>query len=200
MKTKILLTTCVTFLTAIMLMSVLPVNGEEKIYTDMIRLHVIANSDTDEDQSLKLKVRDGILEEIKKLRPADSKAEAEKAISEDIPAIEEIARKIIEENGYSYSVKAELGYETYPEREYEGFKLPAGKYTSLRVIIGEGAGHNWWCVLYPPLCTTSAEKKEDVFIAAGFSGEQYRTVTETGKTKYKIKFKLLEMIEELFGE
>ena len=77
--------------------------------------------------------------------------------------------------------------------------LPAGTYTSLRVIIGRGDGHNWWCVLYPPLCTSTAEEREDTFIAAGFTDEQYKAITDGGKTKYKVKFKIVEILEEIFG-
>lgn len=198
MKVKIILSLCASFLAAYMLVSVLPVNGEEQIYSDMIRLHVIANSDTDQDQALKLKVRDAVLETAEKMELPEDKEQSEKVISDNKDTLKESAERIIEENGYDYSVNVELGTEEYPEREYDGFVLPAGEYTSLRVIIGEGEGHNWWCVLYPPLCKTAAEDREEVFVAAGFSEEQYRTITQTGKTKYKIKFKILEVLEELF--
>ncbi|MDD6094301.1 MAG: stage II sporulation protein R [Clostridia bacterium] len=198
MKVKIILSLCASFLAAYMLVSVLPVNGEEQIYSDMIRLHVIANSDTDEDQALKLKVRDAVLETVEKMELPEDKEQSEKVISDNRDTLKESAERVIEENGYDYSVNVELGVEEYPEREYDGFVLPAGEYTSLRVIIGEGEGHNWWCVLYPPLCKTAAEDREEVFVAAGFSEEQYRTITQTGKTKYKIKFKILEVLEELF--
>ncbi len=198
MKVKIILALCLSFLIAYLTVSVAPVNGEEKVYSDMIRLHVIANSDSDEDQNLKLRVRDRILDEIEKINVSGSKEDAENKLKDSIEKIESAAQEAVYENGYDYSVSAELGYETYPEREYDGFVLPAGKYTSMRVIIGEGNGHNWWCVLYPPLCRTAAEKREDVFVAAGFTEEQYRIITETGKTKYKIKFKILELFEELF--
>lgn len=198
MKVKIILSLCASFLAAYMLVSVLPVNGEEQIYSDMIRLHVIANSDTDEDQALKLKVRDAVLETVEKMELPEDKEQSEKVISDNKDTLRESAKRVIRENGYNYQVNVELGTEAYPEREYDGFVLPAGEYTSLRVIIGEGEGHNWWCVLYPPLCKTAAEDREEVFVAAGFSEEQYRTITQTGKTKYKIKFKILEVLEELF--
>ena len=70
---------------------------------------------------------------------------------------------------------------------------------SLRVLLGEGKGHNWWCVLYPPLCTTAAQKQEDVFISAGFTGDQYKAVKGEGKTKYKVKFKIAEIIGDIIG-
>ena len=78
--------------------------------------------------------------------------------------------------------------------------MPAGEYYSLRVKIGKAEGKNWWCVLFPPLCTAAAEERNEVFVATGFTGEQYRTVTETENVKYKIKFKILEVLEEILRE
>ncbi len=105
----------------------------------------------------------------------------------------------MQREGFDYPVSVELGLENYPERVYEGFTLPAGQYTSLRVILDGGEGKNWWCVLYPPLCTSAAEEREKVFITAGFTDEQYKTITETGNVKYKVKFKILEVLASLFG-
>ncbi|MBR2024511.1 MAG: stage II sporulation protein R, partial [Clostridia bacterium] len=99
---------------------------------------------------------------------------------------------------YGYSVSIELGEEEYPTKEYEDFTLPAGIYTSLRVIIGEGEGKNWWCVLYPPLCTSYAIEYDDTSIDVGFTKDQYDFITGN-QTEYKIKFKLLEMASQAFG-
>ena len=200
MKVKIILSLCFAFLITFTVLSVLPINGEEKIYDDMIRLHVIANSDTAVDQNLKLKVRDAVLSVIEKHELPNDKPQAEKMLMSERERILNAVQKVIHDEGYNYTSDMELGYEEYPERQYDTFVLPAGKYTSLRIVIGEGEGHNWWCVLYPPLCRTAAEDREEVFIAAGFSDEQYRIITETGKTKYKVKFKILEILEELFDD
>ena len=199
MKVKLTVALCCAVLFALITLSVLPVNGEEQIYSDLIRLHVIANSDSDEDQALKLKVRDAILEETKALGLGEDKQCAEGVLNANLGRLEAAAKKVIEAEGFTYDVSASLGQEKYPERSYEDFVLPAGSYTSLRIIIGEGAGHNWWCVVYPPLCTATAERREDVFISAGFTGEQYRAITETDKAQYKVKFKIVEIFEEIFG-
>lgn len=198
MKVKIILSLCAAFLVSFTVLSVLPINGEEQIYNDMIRLHVIANSDSATDQNLKLKVRDAVLDVMEKEDFTKDKDTAEAFLGAQSEMLMIAAENVVREEGYSYPVKIRLGIEDYPERHYDGFVLPAGKYTSLRIIIGSGKGHNWWCVLYPPLCRTASESREDVFIAAGFSDEQYKIITETGNTKYKVKFKILEILEELF--
>ncbi|MBQ7670352.1 MAG: stage II sporulation protein R [Clostridia bacterium] len=177
----------------------LPIRGEEKIYEDMIRLHVIAASDSDEDQKLKLKVRDAVLDVLSGISVSD-KAEAESAIVAHKTDIKNAALAALEENGSDDIVEVFFDEEYYPVRYYEGFTLPAGKYTSLRVVIGEGEGHNWWCVLFPPLCRSAGEKeqKED-FVEAGFTSEQYRLINNNSGSKYKVRFKILEILSEVFG-
>ena len=200
MKVKVMVCMCASILAAFLLVSVLPVHGEEKIYSDMIRLHVIAASDSEEDQAVKLQVRDAVLEVVEaSLKDVKSQEEARSAIEDANDEICAAAKSVLEREGFDYPVSVELGLENYPERVYEGFTLPAGQYTSLRVIIGGGEGHNWWCVLYPPLCTTAAEDREQVFITAGFTDEQYKTITETKQVKYKVRFKVLEILASLFG-
>ncbi len=200
MKVKIIASLSAAILIAFTFISVLPVNGEEKIYTDLIRLHVIANSDSDSDQALKLKVRDAVLESASELGLNGGKENAEMIITSGKRMLISAASKVIADEGYDYPVHIELGEEHYPERNYEDFTLPEGEYTSLRVIIGDGAGHNWWCVLYPPLCTAVAGEREETFISAGFTDEQYRAITDSGKTKYKVKFKIVEILEEILGK
>ena len=199
MKAKIILGICISFLIAFTVMSVLPVSGEEEIYDNMIRLHVLANSDSPEDQELKLKVRDAVLEEAKKIS-CTGPGEAYIKAKDSLGVLKTAAESKIREEGYSYSVDVVLGEEKYPERDYDGFALPSGTYTSLRVLIGDAAGKNWWCVLYPPLCTAAATEREEVFIAAGFTKGQYETITETENKRYKVKFKIVEIIKELFNE
>lgn len=178
--------------------SFIPSKEECEIYNSTVRLHVIANSDSEADQALKLKVRDAIIEQMSTYN-AKTKEEALDYINDDKENLKKIAEECIKKEGFSNPVDIEIGEENYPTREYEDFTLPAGKYTSLRVIIGEGDGQNWWCVLYPPLCTSYAIKPEkDEYIDVGFTKEQYDLIT--GNTKeYKIKFKLLEMASQAFG-
>ena len=98
----------------------------------------------------------------------------------------------------------ELGAETYPRRRYADCTLPAGRYLSLRIDIGEAAGHNWWCVLFPPLCMSAASagtgSAEDAFVSVGLTKDQYGVITETGKTKYRMRFRILELWEKWFGD
>ncbi len=181
-------------------LSFLPVNGEEKIYDNMIRLHVIANSDSDEDQALKLLVRDAVLDTVSKLPRATSFSEAETGIRTHGDEILSAAEKVVSENGSDDGVKVYFDTEKYPVRYYEGFSLPAGEYTSLRVVIGEGKGHNWWCVLFPPLCTACGEEeREDEFIEAGFTSEEYSLIKKDSGTKYKVRFRILEILSDVFG-
>lgn len=197
---KFMCSLCISLLVAIAILAVLPVNGEEMIYSDTIRLHVIAASDDSDEQELKLKVRDNILEYISGLTEnINSKNEALLAIESNIETINQIAQETVKENGYDHKTETVIGLEDYPEREYEYFKLPSGEYVSLRVKIGAAEGKNWWCVLFPPLCTTAASNREESFVSAGFTGEQYKVITQNESGKYKIRFKLLEIFEEIFG-
>ena len=187
-----------------LVLGLFPVSGEEKVYDSVVRLHVLANSDSEADQELKLKVRDRIIEVTKELfSRAETKEEAERIARSALSFIEREAETVVEENGFTYPVSVELGQEEYPERDYEGLKFPAGEYLSLRVMIGDAEGQNWWCVLFPPICLRAASQKSDdtekAFVEAGLTGEQYRIITESDEGRYKVKFKILEILKELFG-
>lgn len=195
---KYVLTTVIGIISFLMLWSVIPTEQECEIYTSTLRLHVVAASDSERDQSAKLKVRDAILDRVSEYG-ADSKSELISLISADKEAIEQIALDTLEKEGITDTVSLEIGEETYPTREYEGFSLPAGKYTSVRLNIGEAMGQNWWCVLFPPLCTAQAiEYDDEAFISTGLSKEQYYMITGNSK-EYEIKFKLLELAANAFG-
>lgn len=197
-KKGLILTLTVCLL--ILVLGILPVHGESDLYENVLRLHVIANSDSEEDQSLKLKVRDAILAESKGLlEDCQTRDEAIVAVREHLPELEASARQTLLANDCRDSVRAELGEEVYPTRNYESFCFPSGSYLSLRVIIGEGEGQNWWCVLYPPMCLSAAsvkETQEDAYISVGFTGEQYRIITETDTPRYRARFRILEVMEE----
>ena len=193
----------VILLIAMMALSFLPVHGERDIYDTVVRLHVLANSDTEEDQALKLKVRDGVLEAAAPLvEGCTTQAEAVEALTAHLPELEAAALAVMESEGYSYPVTVLLGEEDYPTRTYESCAFPAGTYVSLRVLIGEGEGQNWWCCLFPPLCLSAAtakEDNEDAFLQVGLTKEQYGIITETENTQYKVRFKILEVLEDWFG-
>ena len=196
---RIILTVLIALGAFFALQKIIPTNEEFAIYESTVRLHVLANSDSDTDQSLKLKVRDAVLEMVSQM-DVDSKDEAVKAIENNKGKIEALATSVIQREGFEYTVSVEVGKEIYPTRYYEDFALPAGEYTSVKIIIGEGSGQNWWCVLYPPLCTTAAVAYDEEYcIEVGLTKGQYNLITENESGEYKIKFRLLELVQEVFG-
>lgn len=201
MKTsKILLILCV-FVVCAAVCNILPVHGEEKIYESVVRLHVLANSDSEDDQALKLKVRDAILSYVSpRVIDSSSREEAIEILNCELEEIKKVATKVVADEGYDYSVEVTLTLEDYPTRNYESMSFPSGEYVSLRVMIGEAEGQNWWCVLFPPLCLSAASERaenEEAFIAVGLNSDQYKIITETDEAKYYLRFKLLEVIENM---
>jgi len=181
------------------LFALLP-NGTDNIYDGMIRLHVLANSDSAEDQSVKLAVRDAVLGYITPLvEDCSDVSEVEQVISENLDGIKTVSQAVLSEISAGADVAALLTRETYPTRDYEGiFSTPAGEYLSLRVLIGEAEGQNWWCVLFPPLCVKAATSSDSVkteMKKAGFSEDEIKTVMKSGNVKYEVKFKLLEFFD-----
>lgn len=171
--------------------AILPL-GEQKVYDSIIRLHILANSDTAGDQSVKYMVRDAMLEKAEKIFENENIDQAKITVSEYRDRLKEIALEVLEENGFDYGVDIILGTENYPTREYDGISFPAGDYYSLRVVLGEGGGQNWWCVLFPPLCIGSSAMKEKLE-EADFSEDEVKVFTETEeKPRFKFKFKILE--------
>ena len=161
----------------------------------VIRLHVLANSDSAADQALKLKVRDRVLAEARPmLTGVKTAAEAEAVLSERLPALTEAARREIAEEGGSFPVTVSLTDQWFPARTYGTAALPAGTYRSLRVVIGAGEGHNWWCVVFPALCLPAVS--ETSLQAAGLSGEDIALLTEESP-RYVFRFKIIEWWESL---
>ena len=165
--------------------------AQEEVAEELIRLHVVAASDSDYDQNVKLLVRDGVLKCLEnRLSTAQSARDAEELIADDIPRIEETANLVLRENGCGFTATASLKTESFPTRVYGSFALPAGEYTSLRVTIGEGRGHNWWCVVFPPLCASAAET--DSAIDALSDGSAKLITAEDAE--YTVKFRVAEWI------
>lgn len=198
------LLTAVLCLCVVLLFSGLfPVHGEAEIYDTVVRLHVIANSDSDEDQALKLRVRDAILEITAPLLEGCRTRDAAKALLEaHVDEIQRAAEGVIAAEGREDAVAILLDMETYPEKSYESFCFPAGEYLSLRVCIGAAEGQNWWCCLFPPLCkgaaNASSDEAEDAFVSVGFTPDQYKVITESDRPVYKVRFRLLEVLESLW--
>ena len=195
---KGLLKILIILIVAIMLLTVLPIHGEDEVYDTVVRLHVLAKSDSEEDQACKLRVRDAVLSlTAPLLEGCTSRDEAESILRTHMGSIRRAAQDVLVREGKKDTVTVELGMEEYPERSYDSVCFPSGEYLSLRICIGEADGQNWWCCLFPPLClgssTVSADKAEDSFIAVGLTPSQYKIITETDKPIYKIRFKLLEL-------
>ena len=168
---------------------------QDDLQGKMIRLHVLANSDSAADQSLKLAVRDRVLREAAGvLEDLSDAQEAQMRFREALPEIERAAEEVIRAKGYRYDVAAQLEAAEFPTRDYDGFSLPAGEYLALRVLIGEAAGHNWWCVVYPPLCTAAATDLEEVAVCAGMAAEDVALMQEN--EGYELKFKSVELWED----
>ena len=169
---------------------------------NVFRLHVIANSDSDEDQQLKYIVRDKIIEHVNELgKNAKSKEELINSINLD--EINNIAKETILENGFNYDVKVEIGNFSFPTKTYGDISLPAGFYDALRVKIGKAEGQNWWCVMFPPLCFVDIssgivpnESKEN--LKENLEPEEYTLISDNESEDIKFKFKIVEMLQNIY--
>ena len=171
---------------------------QERLASKTVRLHVRANSDSAEDQSVKLTVRDAVLCTVQELtgdcRTAD---EAICALSEGLPVLAEAAADTLRSLGCRDAVTVRLCEENFPTRLYDTFRLPAGRYPALRVDIGQAEGHNWWCVIFPTLCAgATTEGMEQIAAAAGFSDGELSMMTEN-TPQVEVKFRVLEWLGAL---
>ena len=165
----------------------------------VLRLHVLANSDSSEDQALKLRVRDAVLAEAEGLLAgAESRAEAEEILAAHLPELAGAGAEAVGAAGYAYPVTASLEARCwFPTKAYGDFSLPAGQYTALRVEIGAGAGQNWWCVVFPPLCLGSVtESTEETAAQAGLTDQEVALVSG-GEGQYEIRFRAVELVESV---
>ena len=161
----------------------------------LIRLHVVANSDSGEDQALKLTVRDNVQAYLKPLLDGvTDRSQAVLIIEQNLDAILTAARKAVTAHGDDHELRASVGFDRFPTREYETFTLPAGRYKALRVEIGAGGGRNWWCVVFPPLCADFAVPASDA--SGALSGDEIALITQTG-TGHVVRFRTLEWIERV---
>ena len=176
---------------------------QEQIAGKVLRFHVLANSDTAEDQNLKLAVRDAVGSRMAELLSDVPDREAcEQVVEAHLPEIAETAQAVVREAGYEYEVHAAIEETEFPSKTYGKFTFPAGKYEALRVVIGEGEGHNWWCVMFPPLCFVDIssgvvpdESKE--LLENNLSEEEFALISENdNNTEIQFKFKLLEFFNQ----
>ncbi|NLV87058.1 MAG: stage II sporulation protein R, partial [Clostridiales bacterium] len=167
---------------------------QRQLSGELVRLHVIAQSDSSEDQQLKLKVRDSVLAALEpRLKDAENPQEAAAIIEESLPLLCDIADIVSKNAGMDYSSTSSLDVENYPSRKYEGFALPAGDYLSLKISLGDGGGQNWWCVVFPPLCLNAASETEAI---EALSDSSQEIITLNGE-EYRLKFHVIEIYEKL---
>lgn len=173
------------------------------ISSKLIRFHVIANSDSEEDQNLKLKVKDEVLKYLApELEKCTTIEESRQLLRDNDNKVKAIAEKVIRENGYSYEVKSELSKENFPVKTYGPITLPQGNYEAYRILIGNAGGQNWWCVMFPPLCFIDITKGE---VAEEKTIEQMKEVLSEEELEYvendseniQFKFKIVEIYNKL---
>ena len=194
---KNMIISAISLLSAALLSIGIPTEAEAQIYDDTVRLHILADSDGKEDQMLKLCVRDKILSDFgTELADAANTEDALVRITSLLPDIENAAREELASQGSHAPVSASVSTEWYDTRDYGDFSLPAGFYSSLRVIIGSGEGQNWWCVMYPPLCTELASERAPA--DDGLIGYTDAEIALISGERYNVKFKMLEIVSRAF--
>lgn len=167
---------------------------QAQISEKVLRFHVLANSDSEDDQRLKLKVRDAVGGYMQKqLADVDNLPECRNIVDENIGAIKTVAERVVEEEGYHYKVDVDLEETSFPVKSYGNYTFPAGVYEALRIVIGAGDGHNWWCVMYPNLCFSGSMYQEQTAEADGalrevLSEEEYETVFKEGNYRVESRY------------
>ena len=184
----------------------------DKIKDEIIRFHVIANSDSEKDQKLKLEIRDEVIKYLEpKLAQSKSINQSRKIIKENDKKVKEIAKNVVKDKGYNYKIDSQLSKENFPEKVYGNITLPQGEYEAYRILIGDSVGQNWWCVIFPPLCFVDVTKGEvaynetekrmnEVLDSEELDNNKEKKEISNNKDKedYNIKFKFLEVLKEAF--
>ena len=165
-----------------------------EIRKDVLRLHILANSDSEADQLVKLKVRDVLLNSGESLFSGNIDINtAEECLNLEKENLIKAANKVLDDNGFNYKTQIYIVEEYFATRTYENFTLPAGKYKSLKVVLGKGEGYNWWCVMFPPLCLPAASENTNLDIVLGESSAKLIQ----NKGRYKMQFKIVEIFEKI---
>ncbi len=172
---------------------------QQDISDKLLRLHVVANSDSDTDQALKLKVRDAVLKEADALlRDTDSREQAKQVLGRNLSQLESAAEAVLTMEGSTQSVEVTLDRELFGTRYYDTFALPGGYYDALRVTLGSGNGHNWWCVVYPQICSAAVTDQRTVAVMGGLTEDQ-ALLMEGDAPEYEFRFRVLELFENMMG-
>lgn len=169
----------------------------QSIPGDIIRLHVIANSDSDQDQQIKLKVRDAVLAASRQsLDGQENPEKVKEIVSGQLAVLEKAANDTLIENGYSYGAKVYWGIYPFPVKSYGNVTLPAGDYQAVRVVLGKGEGHNWWCVMFPPLCFVDETHAQLPESSMNQLSDQSKDLITNQKPKFELRFKIMEMFSK----
>ena len=169
----------------------------QSIPGDIIRLHVIANSDSDQDQQIKLKVRDAVLAASRQsLDGQENPEKVKEIVSGQLAVLEKAANDTLIENGYSYGAKVYWGIYPFPVKSYGNVTLPAGDYQAVRVVLGKGEGHNWWCVMFPPLCFVDETHAQLPESSMNQLSDQSKDLITNQKPKFELQFKIMEMFSK----
>lgn len=193
MKSRWIMWILLVFFTAMCLLSVETLWTQHRLAEKTIRLHVVANSDSAEDQAQKLQVRDAVLEKVAQITETCSDAaSAKREIALHIDEIREAAQKET-----AYDVQVRMGTEQFETRYYDTFTLPAGEYPALRVNLGKAQGHNWWCVVFPSLCTAATSDALERTAAVGGFDSGETELIEGGEEAYELRFKSFEWLQAL---
>lgn len=191
---KVKLSLSIAICTSLFLSIISFADTSEKIRSEVLRLHVVANSDSQKDQCLKLKVRDAVLDAGADIFDGTVNIEnAKTKIEPEIDYLTSVAKKIINENGFDYDVKIYLNNEYFNTRTYENVTLPAGEYLALKIVIGEGRGRNWWCVMFPPMCLSAADEEKE--LKNVLASDEVELVKRD--PKFEPRFKIVEIIESI---
>lgn len=196
MKNEVEKSIILGFIISILVMMTGFVGQCEDISTRVFRLHILANSDSREDQELKLKVRDKLIEYSGNIFDhVHNKGEAELLLNNNLNEIQKVAQQEVYNQGYSYKVKVEMKNMYFNTRHYDEVTLPAGRYDSIRISIGDAKGKNWWCVMFPPMCLPIAEEKQE--LSEVLNDKQIDIVTNASELEYEVGFKFVEVYEEI---
>lgn len=168
---------------------------------NLIRLHIIADSDDEVDQQVKLEVRDAVLKNVGDKLSVSDEEECKTEIVNNLNEIEEIANNVLAEKGFDYKAHAEYGKFQFPEKTYKSMTLPAGEYYGVRIVLGSGSGHNWWCVMYPPLCFKEGEevtlsRQSEKILREKLDADTYDIITKKNN-EVVVKFKVVEIVQEI---
>lgn len=201
MKLKTMLTILILFMIYFIFYSISYSHSISKdLENQLFRLHILANSDSSEDQQIKLHVRNKIISYLNTFS-FKNKQELINYLTNNKSQIQKIVQTAIEEKGYSYNVSIEIGNAFYPQKRYKNVILPSGHYDGLRIKIGKAEGHNWWCVLFPPMClidqsTCELPKESELILQNNLTAEATSVITQN-TTPYKFKFKIIDFINNL---